>query len=156
MPNREVHRLIGMVASAIQMEPHLDGFGSIGQVGLASGALLGGYYASTLPDVIEPASSPRHRSSAHSIALLALLVHACKDHIPSWIAVSRAAAWDAGVRRLSASRCSPEWYSAGLDEFLNGFAAGALLGAGTGYTSHLIADSFTPAGLPLLASDAVT
>jgi len=41
----------------------------------ALGSIILGGFAGALPDLIEPATSPNHRSCFHSVALLAILAH---------------------------------------------------------------------------------
>jgi len=85
--------------------------GALGSV--AFGGLVG-----LVPDVIEPATSPNHRSLFHSVALLFLL----------------------GYGNLKA------WQSLQLSEDQKLFVS--ILSAA--YGSHLISDSTTKKGLPLL------
>jgi len=72
----------------------------------------------TLPDVIEPAYGPNHRSFAHSLTAAGLVTCVAKE------------TWGQGA-------ASPEQK-----------AAVASLAAA--YLSHLLADSATPAGIPIL------
>ena len=81
-------------------------------------SLLGGAFAGLLPDLLEPATNPNHRSLFHSIALSVLIL--CGNH------------------RV--------WQNMDLSE--NQKVAIALLSAA--YGSHLLADSTTVKGLPLI------
>lgn len=82
--------------------------------GLVGAALLGALFG-ILPDEIEPATSPRHRKTAHSMALLALcLGELTRNDRP--------------------------------DE--QGRLAAKIAAAGVG--SHILADSTTDAGIPLI------
>jgi inner membrane protein len=78
--------------------------------------------AAVVPDVIEPALDPNHRSFAHSVAagsgLLGLAVDRCGADNTQW----------------------DEWYK----------ILGAV--ATAGYVSHLVLDGCTPLGLPLLSN----
>jgi len=81
-------------------------------------SLLGGAFAGLLPDLLEPANSPNHRSFFHSVALLLLLTY--------------------GNFKI--------WQNESLDE--NQKIALSLISAA--YSSHLVADSTTAKGLPIL------
>lgn len=81
-------------------------------------SLFGGAFAGLLPDLLEPATNPNHRSIFHSLALLSLLIYGnCKV-----------------------------WQNDNLNERQK--LAMSLLS--TAYGSHLVADSTTTKGLPLL------
>ena len=77
--------------------------------------------ASGLPDLLEPASSPRHRQFCHSATFAALATTA--------------------MRKLY------DWMPETPGEV---FMRDVLLGIGFGYMAHLCADATTPMGLPLL------
>lgn len=79
--------------------------------------------ASGLPDLLEPASSPRHRQFCHSAAFAALVTTV--------------------MRKLY------DWMPQTPSEVL---VRDALLSIGFGYMAHLCADATTPMGLPLLGS----
>ena len=116
----------------------------------ALGGALGGAWGGRLPDLIEPALHPGHRSVAHAL-------------VPAGVAGA------AGVPRFRvgqqhlrqrADRCRA-WRDAAtstLDQLLWWLAemacriiAGAMAGAAAGYASHLLLDAASPRGLPLLA-----
>jgi membrane-bound metal-dependent hydrolase YbcI (DUF457 family) len=113
------------------------------------GASLSGVAGALLPDVLEPATNPNHRSFFHSVSFAS----AAGLSVWSW-------AWrirDEQVR--FAEEC--EWRAnAVCDEHeKNGwrwkalwhrFLAGLIPGLILGYASHLAADAVTPKSLPLL------
>jgi len=78
--------------------------------------------AATVPDVIEPALHPHHRSFAHSLVTGSSLV------------------------RLAIGFCDPE------NDYWNPWQKTLWASATAGYLSHLVADGCTPHGLPLLGS----
>src|SRR5271168_5125752 len=90
------------------------------------GELLGCAVVSTaaaiVPDIIEPALNPHHRSIAHSLAAGCTLLHFGADRC---FASNRD--WEELQKMLYAS-------------------------ATAGYLSHLVADGCTPKGLPLLSN----
>lgn len=75
----------------------------------------------TLPDILEPATSPRHRKFFHSLAFAALL--------------------GVGLKKLYDWEPDSDW-----DSLLR--LSGLLLGAA--YLAHLARDAFTEASLPLV------
>ncbi|MFC4349598.1 metal-dependent hydrolase [Kordiimonas lipolytica] len=89
-------------------------------VNVATGALLG-KYAARLPDMFEPASHPNHRNFFHSWVFLGTL----------------------GVGMYKLTKWEPK---EGYEKVLKWF----VLIAGVAYASHLLRDSITPKGLPLV------
>jgi len=81
-------------------------------------SLLGGAFVGLLPDLLEPANSPNHRSFFHSVALLLLLTY---GNFKIW-----------------------------QDEILDEKQKIALSLISAAYSSHLVADSATAKGLPIL------
>jgi membrane-bound metal-dependent hydrolase YbcI (DUF457 family) len=77
--------------------------------------------ASGLPDVLEPASSPRHRQFCHSVAFAALVTTGMKE-LYHWVPATPGEA----------------------------FIRDVLLSIGFGYMTHLGADATTAMGLPFL------
>ena len=80
------------------------------------------YFGSRLPDLLEPATNPNHRAFLHSVVFLLLLV--------------------AAIKLLVDWKPKSEWERVGKV---------LLVAAGVGYVSHLVLDSLTPRGLPLIA-----
>jgi len=81
-------------------------------------SLFGGAFAGLLPDLLEPATNPNHRSCFHSVALVLILIY--------------------GNYKV--------WENDNLSEDQK--LAVSLLS--TAYGSHLVADSTTTKGIPLL------
>jgi membrane-bound metal-dependent hydrolase YbcI (DUF457 family) len=81
-----------------------------------------GTAAALVPDIIEPALSPNHRSFAHSLAA------------------------GCGLIRLAVDQCGAE--NQDWDQWHKILWAVAT----AGYLSHLVADGCTPRGLPLLCN----
>ena len=104
--------------------------------------------AGSLPDILEPALTPNHRSVAHSVAT-GYVVAAVK--VDEWSSYCRERAEDYRHRQLQQVldpiRRTLYW----LAEMFWRFAAGCLNGLQAGYASHLALDMFTPSGLPLVA-----
>src|SRR5262245_40660008 len=66
MPNGKVHKIIGTGAGVATSLCFTNGQPGWDRTIQAVGAGLGGYVGAKLPDIIEPATSPRHRQFAHS------------------------------------------------------------------------------------------
>jgi inner membrane protein len=113
------------------------------------GAALSGAITSKLPDILEPAIHPNHRSTFHSKCFLAAAgtvalpwteqkrqrQHQLADHARS----------QANAPENENDRAYWLWKTL-WHEFIAGLLAGLVIG----YISHLAADSFTPKGLPLI------
>lgn len=110
------------------------------------GALIG-YKLGTLPDLIEPATSPRHRAFFHSVAFAgAVAVVAVPRVVPVQNMVRGWA--DAHQRQADNSNGLAHLWHQFL-ALLGRLVAGAVPAVmGTAYLSHLALDSMTPASLP--------
>lgn len=113
------------------------------------GGALVGYPLGTLPDLIEPATSPRHRGPFHSVAFGGVIVAVAAPRVAQVQTAVRGWA-DQHHRQADASR-GLAWLWHQLLALLGRLAAGAVPAVmGTAYLSHLALDSITPAGLPLI------
>ncbi len=147
MPNSEAHKIIGGLAglTSLHFLPPLSlGGGSATLAGRVAGGVVGGL----LPDWLEPATSPRHRSTCHSAAAggVALTDLHIARNIEAYLQ-SRSAE----IRHEAHGQCDAvlkflQKVWAWVVEFFGGAAVGVV----AGYVSHLVADMFTPAGLPIL------
>lgn len=119
------------------------------------GGAAGGYVASAVPDMLEPATSPNHRNVAHSVAAgTALVVKAAKP-VSRYREGLRAQAdqYAAKRRRPETTTLQSVWFF--LCECFYRVAAGAVSALVPGYLSHLTLDAVTPRGIPLLAAKLV-
>lgn len=114
----------------------------------ACGWVTSGIAGAKLPDLLEPAYCPRHRRFCHSTCVLAAdLVVLQSKFLQDCIEALRTTAQEHHARAHSDPNGS------GLHEvwgYLLEFLAGVLPGLLGGYASHLILDSTTPCGLPLV------
>ena len=113
------------------------------------GAALSGALTSKLPDILEPATHPNHRSTFHSKGFLAVTGTVA---LP-WAEKKRQRQHQlADYARFQANAPENESDQAyWLRKMVwHEFVAGLLAGLVVGYISHLVADSFTPKGLPIL------
>jgi membrane-bound metal-dependent hydrolase YbcI (DUF457 family) len=149
MPNRAPHVAAGVVggmAAGVATCASVPDAQRTLYVAVAAGfGMIGG----ALPDVLEPATSPNHRSVCHSLILLALLAVSVNAKYHERC-LERAASCDSRARRFTSvaiERLAEERAAIGWR-----LLAAALIGATAGYASHLILDSSTAKGLPLVAS----
>lgn len=151
MSNRRTHDIVGgVVGGAAAAAAAFDANQPLECILLeAFGGAIVGVAGSRLPDLIEPATSPRHRQTFHS-AGTALGV--------SLGAIAAQAQWAPRLREYAAEY---EWRSAAATDPFSSFGwwilavlcrmgAGAVAGLGGGYVSHLGCDALTPMGIPLL------
>jgi membrane-bound metal-dependent hydrolase YbcI (DUF457 family) len=149
MPRRSVHVVIGAVAglaAGVATAPRgSDGARATHIVA----ALLAGVLGGIAPDVLEPAISPRHRSTFHSVSAAGGLGFAAfaKQHARC---IEMAAACDQRAAELIPG--SDEHNRQLLHAFLWRVGAGAIVGLIAGYGSHLALDAATTSGLPLLGN----
>lgn len=149
MANRKQHVVLGFTVGVGGYALH--SYAEEGRTTLPElfGAGLSGVAGALLPDIIEPATSPNHRSFFHSVSFVVIAGP------PSW-----SYAWrikDEQIRlaedceaRANAMQDGFEKSLWKLQAILHRFLAGLLPGLVLGYASHLLADSVTPKGLPFL------
>ena len=121
MANIREHAWIGAAAGAVTYAAMCRYFNRPFDLGEVFWCAVVSTASSMIPDIIEPALTPNHRSIAHSVTAGSALL------------------------RLATDRCSidnRDWQE--FDKIL-------LASATAGYLSHLIADGCTPRSLPLLA-----
>lgn len=135
MPNRTVHIPAGVASGAT--------FASVRAINerdeviyaRAIGGLIGGYFGAQMPDIIDPSTNgPNHRSLGHGIlpnTCAAAYLHRPYENLRRYLNV-----------RAEEYTLIPSTLMQCLIGVLDGFIAG--------YVSHLVLDSFTPKGLPLL------
>lgn len=110
---------------------------------------FGGGVGGKLPDLLDPLTSPRHRSHAHSLTLAAVLV-GIREQLQVGAAQLRIEAdrWDADAQQHE--EWSLDWIVyKGIALVLRALA-GFMNGLYAGYLCHLGLDLWTPAGLSIL------
>lgn len=150
MPGRRAHTAGGVLAGSISaLCLSANQRPTCQLVEIAGGALSGGLFG-RLPDILEPATSPRHRRFAHAVMPGFAAGFPAVCHVGSWQRDLRARADRRAVlRQQTADGLLSLWH--GFVEFLLRLLAGAIPGAIAGYWSHLLLDARTPNGLPLIA-----
>lgn len=115
----------------------------------ALGSLISSAIASHLPDALEPATHPNHRSTFHSVAFLGVLAlfalpkieAACQEELRLAEVCKQKAASSLWPQQREGLLRQARWHE---------LCAGFLGGLVPGYASHLLADSQTPKGLPFI------
>lgn len=136
MPNRDVHVKVGVgsaifttVATAIVLDEKLTFEEMLMRI---LGATIGGYVGARIPDIIDPSSrGPNHRSIGHGV-------------------VSNGAIYAYGKDKFLDTREKLSKETDNQNRLFNQFIVGAMEGFVAGHASHLILDSRTPKGLPLV------
>ncbi len=149
MPNRRTHASVGVCAGASVASWNARSQTDTDRLVETVGGALGGYCGGLLPDVLEPAISPRHRDMAHSFAALigvsALRVDGARNHCRREAERFHQLADSFGVS-------AEQRLLYRLAELLWRLAAGVVSGLPVAYASHLVLDGGTAAGLPLIAT----
>ena len=149
MPRRNSHLVIAACCGAGTAYLLAKEAGSSDPFPEVLGGAMGAMATAMLPDVLDPATSPSHRASGHSLAvagLISMAVPPCR----SFAVECRASAET--LRGLAAQPdIQPDQRADHqLSELASRFAAGFAVGLPVGILSHLGADGFTPSGLPLV------
>lgn len=159
MPDLKTHQCVGTGVGAVYA-----GYLAKDQTDLnwwieVFGGGAGGFVGGWVPDLLEPAVSSWHRSICHSVAAggvvlslgqkLVELGQACRENAAMCGAIPLVPDPQTGV--LVPARIDPlsELLSR-LEKFFWRFLAGFINGLAAGYGSHLLLDTFTPRGIPLL------
>jgi len=148
MPGRSTHKFLGAVAggtaAAIAARHETPEHAAMEIVG----GILAGHQFGQLPDDLEPATSPHHRSHLHSVAVSIAVLAVDRKQMTK----ARSALRDkANQLEAQAAQASTR-----ADQIINGLGAlacrllaGATAGLAPGYLSHTVADATTPKGIPL-------
>ena len=122
-----------------------DDYGSL--VEWITGA-VGGGFGGLVPDLLEPATNPWHRSMAHSLFAGGGIV-ALDTQLTRWQSKLREKALEYRECRAKAPEGIQRFILL-LGELLCFALAGLIAGVLAGYVSHLVLDAITPASLPVL------
>lgn len=111
-----------------------------------AGGVIGGGWGGVLPDLLEPAHTPRHRGPAHSIlvmlGLAGVTLEVARRHCRRQADMLSRRSNDPTLGVASRTLLA-------LAALFWRFMAGVLGGCHAGYLSHLVLDGHTPMGLPL-------
>lgn len=152
MPRRDVHlrasSLVGIGAAIVTAPPVVGG-----QAGAYfAGTFVGARYGGCLPDLLEPATNPRHRAFFHSLATLSEVAR-LNVFPPLALIEARKALIDRAAslrtQRESLPLDNPNRSSLWLEDMACCFVAGLSVGVLVGYLTHLLQDANT-SPLPLI------
>lgn len=150
MPNGATHQVLGAMTGVTtanrfivpMLQPDEEEAGTPALVGAS---LVAGGVGGTVPDLLDPPVHPNHRGLYHSVAMGCLVAGGA-------VLTLKALRRKAGSARASSQvrdkrRAANDGSGITAKEALIG---GALLALLVGVLSHLVADSGTPSGLPLV------
>lgn len=149
MPNGKTHQVVGAASGAAYAAYLAQNETDANWVFEALGGAIGGTYAARLPDIIDPATSPNHRSIAHGMIPVSYGVHWSNNQAKDLQVTLREFAKSQAEKSESSDR-PLECLAHGLLAIFSTIVCGAVVGAVAGYTSHVVLDAMTPAGLPVV------
>lgn len=148
MPNGKTHRVFGTVTGAVIATHKARSLPPAQQLIEGIGGALGGRSAAIWPDLIDPPTSPNHRSVGHGFLATTVMLDLAYHNLDHWQAQLRNRAEEyARLRDTATDPLTWCWYA--LCWALCHLASGALAGVMAGYASHIALDALTPKGLPL-------
>jgi hypothetical protein len=149
MANRKQHAVLGFTAGVGGYALHSYIKEEKTSLPELFGAGLSGVAGAFLPDIIEPATNPNHRSFFHSVSFVGVAGP------PAWSYAWRVK--DEQIRQAEDCEVRANAMQDGFEKILwklrallHRLLAGLLPGLVLGYASHLAADAITPMGLPFL------
>ena len=154
MPRRAIHQSAGAVASVVIASYIARDQPQQQQIIEVLAAGFSGWYASLLPDMIDPPTSGNHRGVGHGAVQVCAGILAALQKTPEAQQHLRARAEEFSVRlrrvELGFKDPWPAWQLAAAELYCR-MLAGALIGLAVGVGLHLLLDARTPRGLPLIA-----
>jgi LexA-binding, inner membrane-associated putative hydrolase len=158
MPDMKTHKFVGAASGAVYAAYKAGDHPNVLIEAIGGG--FGGYWASMLPDVLEPATSSWHRGPCHSFTAGGVVMSA-SSVLTDWATACRQEAdkhratemaWNPATGSFTPMPQNPFQL---LAEWFWSFLAGLLNGLGAGYLSHIALDAFTPRGVPFVGAAAV-
>lgn len=154
MPDGETHVALGTLAggaAGLGMASHHSIERLDAGAALILGGILGGQFGGRLPDILEPADHPNHRSVCHSFAAGRLVLSSLAGMEALTIPLVRVARMRRAQRKTLPSN-HLDRTSLWLQEIALFLLAGAVAGFLAGYLSHLAADGLAQGeGLPMIS-----
>lgn len=137
MPNRTVHRTVGVGAGVATSAVLSDNLQQPSRIVEIFAAAIGGYVGAAAPDWIDPATTPNHRSVGHSVVFAGGGLVCAASQMNDWRS------------ELHARSQAAFFHGQSAQGYLFLVASGLLTGLFMGYASHLALDATTPRSLPL-------
>lgn len=150
MPNRKTHVTVGAIAGCTHALYRARNEKPFHLLLEALGGLVGGYIGGRFPDIVDPPTSPNHRSIGHGVLPNATLSTIYYAQLGDW---QRRCREQANKHRLKQKQAQSIWshvkhgFLGALCRIFSGF----LSGFAAGHTSHLALDMTTPRRLPLIS-----
>jgi len=144
MPNRKVHVITSGLAGVGVAALEKKCIHPLEQLSHLVGGAVGGVIGGRTPDVLEPATSPCHRQCFHGIVPCGSVVTFGGAFLLE--TYRKLIAWAESAPGADTSKDQP----IPLDRCFRFFVAGAYKGFLAGYAVHLLLDSRTPKGLPIV------
>ncbi|HVS69821.1 MAG TPA: hypothetical protein VHQ47_01040 [Phycisphaerae bacterium] len=141
MPNGKLHKQVGGMTGAVCGAYVARNENTPYAIAAILGGALGGVVGGKLPDVIEPAVHPRHRSVAHAVVPMTTVGVAIYER------------WRAGIQECLRCANLPVQQARGeinWNKAWHLFLAGLMAGLAGGYVSHLVMDAtMSKSSLPI-------
>ncbi|HTQ12518.1 MAG TPA: metal-dependent hydrolase [Rhizomicrobium sp.] len=150
MPNRDVHRPVGITAGAGAAYIGARNLPPLQQFVETIGGGAGGLCGAIAPDKIDPPTSPNHRHYGHGVANFVGAVFFTAEQVARLQQRLRAKADDLLARRAYLTNDLDRALNWIAEMFLR-FVVGFLNGFTAGYLSHLLLDALTAQGIPIFA-----
>ena len=149
MARRATHNAIGIATGAMSALLLADNQSKRNRSLEVCGGCFGGSIGSWLPDKIDPATGPNHRSLGHGILPIGCVAYVSWEQLKSFQDKLRQIADELAANR-SDSMTPVELGLNQIAECICRILAGMIPGVLAGYISHLALDFTTPKGLPLV------
>lgn len=148
MPRRNTHLAITAIRGGAAAYLVAQEAGSSDAFPEILGGVAGALATAMVPDAIEPATSPSHRDSGHSVAvagLISMVVPPCRRFAGNCRESAEASRALATQPDIQPGERANHQFSKLASSFVAGFAVGLPVGV----LSHLGADALTPTSLPI-------
>jgi hypothetical protein len=150
MPNREVHILTSSVTGGVWALHRAGGQSPEDSFLEMVGGILGGSISGTMPDKLDPPTSPNHRALGHSAGVATLALPRIQGLLLSWESHLRYLADEVRKQRSQEGSDFAKILLTLLEIVLR-IAVGIASGVVAGYSTHLVLDALTSKSLPLIA-----
>lgn len=162
MPGYETHKAVGSAVGMMYSAYEAKDQTPLNLIAEVIGGTLGGKAGGVLPDVIEPAISSWHRSTAHSATAAGAVAYAARTIVLDWEKFWREKGNEFHNRatKMVPSPLQPNvsisvptdpltQFFFTVAELVCHLLAGLANGFAAGYVSHVALDTFTPRSVPM-------
>ncbi len=151
MSSGKMHKTVGVAAGAVAVYGQNQTVETAHNFSDYLGGIIGGYFGSKIPDIIDPPTSPNHRSVGHGVVQNMYLLKIVSENIGAFreFCFEKAKEYEEKAKSCLDSPFMNFFFII-LSEAYK-FAAGLALGIIAGHVSHLALDCTTPKSLPMFA-----